>query len=150
MTPNEQLILDLMTAVETRNAARVLELYHDDVEFLWPPSLPVYGGTYRGRAVLDMNAAFAATWDPLQPTAAARHLDARIVASKDDDVVVLYHQRGVDASGRLCDSEVLGRYTVEDGKVRRLQMFYFDPEQVSAFLNASGNDAPMTEYRVED
>jgi hypothetical protein len=29
-------------------------------------------------------------------------------------------------------------------------MFYFDPEQVSAFLNASGNDAPMTEYRVED
>jgi hypothetical protein len=35
-----------------------------------------------------------------------------------------------------CDAEVLGLYTVDGRKVRRLQMFYFDPQQVSEFLNS--------------
>jgi ketosteroid isomerase-like protein len=136
MPPNEELILDMFKAIETRDLDRILEIYHDDVEFFWPPSLPIYGGTYQGRAVLDNNLAFAALWDPLQPTKAERRLDPRIIASNESDVVVLYHQRGVDAAGRACDSEVLGLYTVDGGKVRRLQMFYFDPQQVSEFLNA--------------
>jgi ketosteroid isomerase-like protein len=134
VNPPEQLIIDMLEAVEHRDLDRILEIYHDDVEFVWPPSLPVYGGTYRGRDVLDMNLAFASAWDPLQPTDEYRRLDARVIASNDNDVVVLYHQRGVDAAGRICDSEVLALYTVADGKVRRLQMFYFDPQQVADIL----------------
>jgi ketosteroid isomerase-like protein len=136
MKPNEELILDMFRAVEQRDIDRILELYHDDVEFVWPPSLPGYGGTCRGPDVLDNNRAFAAVWDPVQPTEAQQRLDPKLVASNENDVVVLYHQRGLDAEGRTCDSEVLGLYTVEGGKVRRLQMFYFDPKQVSDFLNA--------------
>jgi ketosteroid isomerase-like protein len=131
---NEILVLDLFRAVEERDAARILEIYHPDVEFHWPPSLPGYGGTYRGGEVMEMTAAFTRAWDPLQLTDDARKIHPRIVASNDDEVVVHYHQRGTDQLGRSCDSEVLALYRVEDGMVSRLQMFYFEPEKVAAFL----------------
>jgi ketosteroid isomerase-like protein len=82
-----------------------------------------------------MNAAFTDAWDSLQPTDSARRLHARVVASNDHEVVVLYRQGGVDSAGRVCDSEVLALYTVDEGKVVRLQMFYFEPEKISRFLN---------------
>ena len=60
-----------------------------------------------------------------------------MIASNEVEVVVHYHQRGTDANGRSCDSEVLGLYQVENGKATRLQMFYFDPEHVARFLQES-------------
>lgn len=68
MKANEQLVLDMFRAVEERDVARILEIYDPDVEFVWPPSVPGYGGTYRGAEVLEMNTAFAAAWDPVQTT----------------------------------------------------------------------------------
>jgi ketosteroid isomerase-like protein len=65
------------------------------------------------------------------------------VASNDEEVVVHYHQRGTDQSGRSCDSEVLAIYNVEDGKVSRLQMFYFEPEKVADFLRAAASHQPV-------
>jgi len=143
MKANERLVLDMIRAVEERDLERVLDIYAPDVEFAWPPSLPGYGGTYRGSEVLEMNTAFAATWDPVQPTEEARQVHARVVASNDDEVVVHYHQRGIDPDGRTCDSEVIGLYTVEGDKVARLQMFYFDPEQVTDFLRGDA-ERPAT------
>lgn len=141
MKENETLVLDMIRAVEERDAERILEIYHPDVEFHWPPSLPGYGGTYRGREVLEMNTAFAQAWDRLQPTGEARRIHPRIVASNDDEVVVHYHQRGIDQSGRSCDSEVLALYQVENGKVTRLQMFYFEPEKVADFLTGAASQS---------
>ena len=140
MKSNEALVLDMFRAVEERDLDRILEIYHPDVEFIWPPSLPGYGGTYRGPEVLDMNMAFAAAWDPVQPTEDARRIHPRVVASNDVEVVVHYHQRGTDPSGRSCDSEVLGIYRVENNKVTRLQMFYFDPDEVTDFLAAAAGE----------
>jgi ketosteroid isomerase-like protein len=143
MKANEKLVLDMIRALEERDEARILEIYDPNVEFHWPPSLPGFGGTYRGREVLDMNTAFTDAWDPLQPTEEARRIHPRVVASNDEEVVVQYHQRGIDQSGRSCDSEVLAIYRVENDKVTRLQMFYFDPEKVADFLKAAAGQSVL-------
>jgi ketosteroid isomerase-like protein len=141
MKSNEKLVLDMIRAVEERDEARILEIYDSNVEFHWPPSLPGYGGTFRGRDVLDMNTAFTDAWDPLQQTEEERRIHPRVVASNDEEVVVHYHQRGTDQSGRSCDSEVLAIYRVENSKVTRLQMFYFEPEKVADFLEAAAGQS---------
>jgi ketosteroid isomerase-like protein len=137
MKANESLVLDMIRAVEERDAERILEIYDPAVEFHWPPSLPGYGGAFKGPEVLEMNTAFTDAWDPLQPTDEARRIHPRVVASNDNEVVVHYHQRGTDQRGRTCDTEVLAIYEVDDGKVTRLQMFYFEPEKVADFLRAA-------------
>jgi ketosteroid isomerase-like protein len=135
MRAHEALVMDMMRAVEDRDGARIVETYGPDVEFLWPPSVPRYGGVHKGtEAVVAMNLAFTDVWDPLQPTDEWRQLNSRVVASNDDEVVVQYHQRGIDTLGRVCDTEVLALYRVEGDKVTRLQMFYFDPQSVSEFV----------------
>jgi ketosteroid isomerase-like protein len=141
MKANEKLVLDMISAVEKRDPERILEIYDADVEFHWPPSLPGYGGTFRGREVLEMNTAVTDAWDPLQPTEEERRIRPRVVASNDDEVVVHYHQRGTDQSGRTCDSEVLAIYRVENGKVSRLQMFYFEPEKIADFLTEAARQS---------
>jgi ketosteroid isomerase-like protein len=57
-----------------------------------------------------------------------------VVASSDDEVVVLWHQRGRDRAGRELDTPVLGLYQLRDGKLARAQMFYFDPLAAAEFL----------------
>jgi ketosteroid isomerase-like protein len=61
-------------------------------------------------------------------------MDPRVVAARGDDVVVLYHQRGVDNAGRRVDCEVLGLYRVRDDRLAGAQMFYFDTVGVAEFL----------------
>jgi ketosteroid isomerase-like protein len=61
-------------------------------------------------------------------------MDPRVLAAHGDDVVVLYHQRGVDRHGRRLDQEVLGWYSAADDKFARAQMFYFDTAAIAAFL----------------
>ena len=61
-------------------------------------------------------------------------MDARIVAATDDEVVALWHQRGVSPTGERCDAPVLALYRVRDGKLVRAQMFYFDSEELAGFL----------------
>ena len=142
MNQNEQLVTDMLRAVEDRDPGRLLEIFAPDVEFVWPPSLPGYGGRFQGAEILDMQTRFAAAWDSLQPTAASRQLEHRIIASNDYEVVALYHQRGTDENGRSCETEVLALYRIVDGRVSRLQMFYFDPVQIAAFLTPSSPTDP--------
>ena len=56
-TDREQLVLDMIRAVEDRDGERLLEIYDPDVEFVWPPELP-YGGTYRRDEVVEMSEAY--------------------------------------------------------------------------------------------
>src|SRR5262249_46140249 len=74
------------------------------------------------------------TWALVQPTAAERNMDPRIVAENDDEVVALWHQRGLSLSGERFDGEVLGLYRFRDGKLARAQMFYFDATAANNFL----------------
>jgi ketosteroid isomerase-like protein len=128
-------VLDTFRAVEERDSDRLDALYHPDVEFAWPLSLP-YGGTFRGTHLLTPRAvSWEYTWDPLQPTAAERRMDPRVVATAGEDVVVLYHQRGVKASGRRFDQEVLGWYRTVDGKFAAAKMFHFDTVALVSFLS---------------
>jgi len=130
---NETLVRDLFKAIETRDIDRVLEIYDPEVEFHWPPALP-YGGSTRGASSGSSEASWQSVWLPLQPEPSDRHLDPRVIASNDREVVVLYHQRGRDPQGNVFDGEVIGLYEVMDSKLRRAQMFSFDERALLEFL----------------
>jgi ketosteroid isomerase-like protein len=130
-TKNIEVMLKLFGAIERRDEETLLSLYQPDVEFHWPTSLP-YGGTSRGLAV--DRPSWEETWIVLQPTEAERRFDPRIVAASDDEVVILYHQRGMSPSGETLDAEVLGVYQLCEEKLARAQMFYFDPVAVTNFI----------------
>ena len=135
MTTNEKIVLAAFRAVEQRDTAGLHALYHPDVEFHWPLSLP-YGGSTRGRDALvpDGHPTWRSTWDPLQRSDAERRMDPRVVASAGSEVVVLYRQRAVDSEGRQLDAPCLGLYEVRDALFARAQMFYFDTAELVAFL----------------
>ena len=135
---NTRVILEIFGAIERRDLQRLLELCHSDVEFHWPPTLP-YGGTSRG--LRTEPSSWGHTWIPLQPTDDARKMDPRVVAASDDEVVVLWRQRGISPSGDRLDSPVLGLYEIRDGKLARAQMFYFEPTAVVDFLARAKNRA---------
>jgi ketosteroid isomerase-like protein len=122
---NQKLVLDAFNAIEQRNDEKFGKLLHRDFEIHWPPSLP-YGGS--GAPT------WSETWETLQPTEADRRMDPRVVAVSENEVVVLWQQRGVSPSGERFEGEVLGLYRVRDGKLARAQMFYFDTAAVASFL----------------
>jgi uncharacterized protein len=131
------IVLEAFRAVEQRDEQRLLDLYHPEVEFHWPASLP-FGGSRRAGARDRPALSWSETWDPLQPTAAERRMDPRVVAATEREVVVLWRQRGTSPSGERFDGEVLGLYEVRDGKFARAQMFYFDAAAVQRFLASAG------------
>ena len=90
------IVLESFDAVERRDSGRLARLYHPDVAFHWPSSLP-YGGSARGIRELQSAArtSWEQVWNPLQPTERERRMDPRLVAATDREVVVLYRQRGV-------------------------------------------------------
>ncbi len=128
---NVKLLLDVFGAIERRDDQRFRDLLNPAFEIIWPPSLP-YGGTSRG--VAPAAPTWGETWLPLQPTEAERRMDPRVVAASEDEVVVLWHQRGVTPAGARFDGEVLGLYRVLEGKLARAQMFYFDTVPLVSFL----------------
>ena len=135
---NVRVMREIFSAIERRDAQRVLDLCDPHVEFHWPPSLP-YGGITYGR---DQEVpSWGKTWVPLQPTEAERRMDPRVVAASDDEVVVLWHQRGRSPTGESCDGEVLALYKLRDGKLIRGQMFYFDTAATNTFLARVQNQA---------
>ena len=134
-TASTDIVMAAFAAVERRDERRLAELYHPEVEFHWPPSLP-YGGSFHGATALQAGdrVGFDQVWDRLQPTRRERRMDPRVVAASDQEVVVLWHQRGLKPDGQGLDMEVLGLYRVRDGKFARAQMFYFDTTAVLRFL----------------
>jgi ketosteroid isomerase-like protein len=131
---NVEVMQQLFSAIERRDERRVLDLCHADVEFHWPSSLP-YGGSFRG--LKPDHPTWSQTWDSLQPSAAERKMDFRVVAANGDEVVVLWQQRGVTSAGDRFDGPVLGLYKLRDGKLARAQMFYFDTAALVNFLAQS-------------
>lgn len=136
---NVEVMREIFAAIERRDPARTAELMQPDVEFHWPPSLP-YGGSYRGRQ--PDGPTWGQTWMSLQPGDDERRMDPRIVAASEEEVVVLWRQRGRSPSGERIDSQVLGLYRLRDGRLARAQMFYFDPAAVGEFLAAASRLEP--------
>jgi ketosteroid isomerase-like protein len=138
---NTRVMLEIFRAIEHRHPDprhrddEVLRtLFQPDVEFHWPSFLP-YGGVSRGFG--HTGATWADTWNALQPTENERRMDPRVVATNDQEVVILWRQRGVSPGGARLDSEVLALYQLRDGKLARAQMFYFDPTAVMRFLEGT-------------
>jgi uncharacterized protein len=128
---NIEVMLKIFSAIERRDPKRLLESFHPDVEFHWPPSLP-YGGTSRGLKLSPPS--WVETWDSLQPTEAERSMDPRVVAASDEEVVILWRQRGISPAGDRIDTPVLSLYQLREGKLARAQMFYFDTAATLSFL----------------
>jgi ketosteroid isomerase-like protein len=140
-------VLAVFAAIEHRDAQALAGACQTDVEFFWPPTLP-YGGTTRGLG--QRSQGWVVYWDRLQPTAALRRLDPRVVAATGQDVVVSWRQRGLTWAGESIDTEVVGLYQVLQGKLARAQMFYFDPAAVSAFLARAAQAPPAQDAPAEN
>lgn len=136
MPQNENVatILRIFDAIERRDDNQFLENIGPAGEIHWPASLP-YGGS--AALAKPSGPTWTDTWDRLQPTAAERAMNPRIVAANEDEVVVLWRQRGLSPAGERFDQEVLALYQLREGKLRRAQMFYFDASAVAAFLARS-------------
>lgn len=143
MQSNEEVVLRVIRAVEERDAEALFALYHDDVELHDAPSLP-YANAARGKAAMREQfenapeTTWLGLWGPLQPTEAERRMDPRVVASADDEVVVLYTTRALAPDGERFESQVLALYEVRDGKFVRGQMFHYDTAGLLAFLERAG------------
>ncbi len=135
---NVEVMLEIFSAIERRDVQFVLDRYVPDVEFHWPPSLP-YGGS--SRDLKKEGPTWGETWVPLQPTEAERRMDPRVVAAGEDEVVILWRQRGVTPGADRFDGEVLGLYKLRDGKLARAQMFYFDAAAAASFLAKTRSQA---------
>jgi ketosteroid isomerase-like protein len=133
MPTNEEIVLDVIHAVENRDRTMLDRLYHTDIEFRWPPALP-YGGTHSGAAVARMSAQFAQIWFPLQPTESERRMDPQIIAADGDNVVVRYTWKGCDTTGKRFETPTLAHYRVRDGRLVRAQMYYYDLTGLLDFL----------------
>jgi ketosteroid isomerase-like protein len=142
---NIQTMHRIFKAVEQRDEKAMLELCEPDAEFFWPRSLP-YGGEFRG--LKGPGPSWAETWIPLQPTEAERRMDHRVVAATDKEVVVLWSQKGITASGEKFEGPVLALYGLRDGKLTRAQMFYFDTVAVADFLRTASEIAVASCLKV--
>src|SRR5438132_8879038 len=121
---NRNLVLSIFNAIEQRNNQRFSELLHPGFEIHWPPSLPYGAGKAR---------TWSDTWDSLQPTELERKMDPRVVAANENEVVVLWRQRGVSPLGDRFDGEVLALFKSREAKFRRPQWFYFIPSAWPSF-----------------
>jgi ketosteroid isomerase-like protein len=139
---NVKVMRDIFSAIERRDERRFLELVHPDCEMHWPPSLP-YGGTARG--LPPQGPTWSDTWSPLQPTEVERKMEPRVVAASEEEVVVLWRQRGITLTGDRFDGEVLGLYHVRGGKLARAQMFYFDTAALVSFLAQAKGQATASQ-----
>lgn len=142
MDKNAQVVLDVIQAVQDRDAEALYRLYHEEIEFVEASSLP-YGGRVKGKKAEVMSEQLDAephktwlgTWGPLQPTEADRRFDPQLIAVDGNKVVVKYWTRAVSPSGEKFESEVLGLYEVRDGKFAKAQMFHLDTAALNEFFN---------------
>ena len=132
-------VLEIFRAIGERDIFWLLELCHSDVEFR-PPALP-YGGSFRGDSKTSQPS-WAEVWHPLQQTEDERRIDPRVIAATEDEVVVLWHQRGLSPSGERFDGKVLALCGVRDSKFSSVEMFYFDTAAVLRFLDDAEASEP--------
>jgi hypothetical protein len=93
MSAAADVVLQAFRAVEGRDHAALVALYHPAVEPHEAPSLP-YGGMSRGKERVAADLGWLETWGPLQPTAAETSMDPRLISAAGEEVVVLQRAEG--------------------------------------------------------
>lgn len=145
MSPNAEVVLAVIRAIEQRDAETMMRLFHDEVELHEAPSLP-YGGATVGKRQLGEQLerhperTWLGTWGPLQPTEAERRMDARVVGELGDQVTVTYTQRAVSRSGERFEAPVVALYRVREGRFAWARMFHYDTAAVLRFLERASAD----------
>jgi len=135
---NAEFMPTLLAAIERRDRELLQKLYHPDIEFHWRPGLP-YSGVHKGETVAKMQECFASIWFPLQPTEERRRMDSRALATGPKGrVIINYTWKGLSRDGVGFETETLADYQVEDGQLRRAQMFYYDLPGLIEFLKHCG------------
>jgi ketosteroid isomerase-like protein len=140
-TSNAKVVLTVLDAVERRDRELLQKLNHPDVEFHWPPGFP-YSGAHKGETVAKMQGSFASIWIPLQPTEESRRMEPHVLATGPQGrVIVNYIWKGLSRDGVRFETETMGDYQVQDGLLRRAQMFYYDLPGLIEFLKHCGSIA---------
>lgn len=133
MSENEKVALATIQAVERRDMDRLRKLYHPEVTFHWQPGLP-YSGKFSGPGIAEMTEIFSRVWGPLQQNDDYRRMDARVLASKGDLVVIEYTWRAVRGDGATFQTDIVAKYRIKDGRLIEAQMFYYDLCGVIEFI----------------
>jgi len=110
---------------------RLQELWHPDVEFHWPSSLP-YGGVSHGPGGERPN--WTQTWIPLQPTEAERRRDPTGRGRNGRGGRGSLAATGAESDGRSLRRPRPGSVSGSRRKLARAQMFYFDTTALAGFL----------------
>jgi ketosteroid isomerase-like protein len=140
---NIAVMRQIFEAIEHRDLPRMLELTDPQAEFHWPPPLP-YAGVRRGLAAPGPS--WEGAWIPLQPTATEQRLDPRVIAANENEVVILWRQRGLSPRGDRYDGEVLALYRLRDRRLLRAQMFYFDVVGAAEFLARAADTSDKQQH----
>ena len=121
-----------LAALRAGDTASMAETIHPDFELVEAESLP-YGGTYRGLA------GWQALTQAVGATFAGFRLDLLDYAGEGEDTLVLHFAisgRG-RRSGTPFESRVLEYWRFLDGKLVRIDPFYFDTHLIVGAIGAT-------------
>jgi len=108
------------------------ECLHENAELHQPPTLP-YGGVYRGPA------AMMELWkNVILPLADAGATTLETFVADGDVAVAVASTKTAATSKEITACE---EYTVRDGRIARIRMFWFDPTPVAEAAAAAGVSA---------
>ena len=132
---NKQLVMQGYRLFQSGDIRKLLDLYHDDAEWIGPESeLVPFAGAFHGKAGI---AQFFAKLDAA--THANRFEPTQFIAEGDKVVVAGVSSWLAKPTGRSYDSTWVHVFTLRDGKVARFESYYdtaatekaFNPEQTS-------------------
>ena len=124
----------LFKAVEERDLAGVLVVYHPDIVIREASSLP-YGGVYHGlEGALRHASGYSQAWAALQQP--ADMATDPVFLDAGEYAVVLWRQRGSASNGRKLDLPAVSIYKMRDGTIIESQMFHADTKAILQFFDA--------------
>lgn len=101
-------------------------LFHPDIVGRQGPSVP-YPGDWNGKeGVREFFEVFSDTWSTLDLS------DIHHFEGETGVVVTLRMRATARSTGKLLDTRVAHVFTIENGVIREISVFYFDPVQVTA------------------
>lgn len=136
---NKQLVIEGYRLFQRGEIGKLLELYHDDAEWIGPESefLP-FAGAFHGKAEI------AQFFIKLDAAARAERFEPAQFIAVDDKVVVMGQATWLaKPTGRSYDSAWVHVFTLRDKKVARLDIYYDTAAAEKAFRPEQTSQAPI-------
>lgn len=122
----EQLYVANGGAKANADFSKMAAFFHPDVVGRQGPSVPFPGDWVGREGVRKFFEVFTDTWSSLE-LSEVNHFEG------DTGVVVTLRMKATAcATGKLLDTRVAHAFTIEDGLIREIAVYYFDPVQVMA------------------